>query len=75
MKTWSIKNVIFPLAGTYLVKHINKKQRLLKIKYLEGCSMSEHRIYTMSFVRVYPLLVKKAEKKGRNKSEVDEIIG
>jgi hypothetical protein len=28
----------------------------------------------MSFARVYPLLVSKAEKKGRTKSEVDEII-
>lgn len=36
--------------------------------------MAKHRIYTMSFARVYPLLVAKAEKKGRTKSEVDEII-
>jgi len=28
----------------------------------------------MSIARVYPLLVAKAEKKGRQKSEVDEII-
>jgi len=36
--------------------------------------MSKNQIYTMSFARVYPLLVAKAEKKGRTKSEVDEII-
>lgn len=36
--------------------------------------MSKHQIFTMSFARVYPLLVSKAEKKGRTKSEVDEII-
>jgi len=36
--------------------------------------MAKHRIYTMSFAKVYPLLVAKAEKKGRRKSEVDEII-
>lgn len=36
--------------------------------------MTKHRIYTMSFASVYPLLVAKAEKKGRTKSEVDEII-
>lgn len=36
--------------------------------------MPEHRIYSMSFARVYPLLVAKAEKKGRTKAEVDEII-
>ena len=31
-------------------------------------------IYTMSFAKVYPLYVSKAEKKGRTKQEVDEII-
>ena len=33
-----------------------------------------HRIYTMSFASVYPLYVLKAEKKGRTKAEVDEVI-
>ena len=32
------------------------------------------RIFTMSFASVYPLYVQKAEKKGRTKDEVDEII-
>lgn len=36
--------------------------------------MTKHRIYTMSFASVYPHYVTKAEKKGRTKSEVDEII-
>ncbi len=36
--------------------------------------MAKHRIYTMSFASVYPLYLAKAEKKGRTKSEVDEII-
>jgi len=36
--------------------------------------MGKHRIYTMSFASVYPHYVKKAEKKGRTKAEVDEII-
>jgi hypothetical protein len=36
--------------------------------------MVKHRIYTMSFARVYPLYVAKAERKGRTKSEVDSII-
>ncbi len=36
--------------------------------------MTKHQIYTMSFAKVYPLYVLKAEKKGRTKSEVDEII-
>ena len=33
-----------------------------------------HRIYKMSFARVYPEYINKAEKKGRTKAEVDEII-
>ena len=33
-----------------------------------------HRIYRMSFAKVYPLLVAKAERKGRTKAEVDEVI-
>jgi len=36
--------------------------------------MAKHRIYTTSFARVYPHYVAKAEKKGRTKAEVDEII-
>lgn len=36
--------------------------------------MAKHRIYTMSFASVYPHYVKKAERKGRTKAEVDQII-
>ena len=36
--------------------------------------MTKHRIYTMSVASVYPHYVTKAEKKGRTKAEVDEII-
>ncbi|KMM38023.1 DUF2200 domain-containing protein [Guptibacillus hwajinpoensis] len=36
--------------------------------------MTKHRIYTMSFASVYPHYITKAEKKGRTKKEVDEII-
>lgn len=36
--------------------------------------MTKHRIYTMSFAKVYPLLAAKAEKKGRTKADVDEVI-
>jgi hypothetical protein len=35
---------------------------------------TKHRIFTTSFASVYPLYVAKAERKGRNKSEVDTII-
>ena len=44
-----------------------------KEKKQEG-SMTKHRLYTMSFARVYPEYVAKAERKGRTKAEVDEII-
>ncbi|HUS17723.1 MAG TPA: DUF2200 domain-containing protein [Chloroflexia bacterium] len=36
--------------------------------------MAKHRIYTMSVASVYPHYVAKAEKKGRTKAEVDEIM-
>ena len=36
--------------------------------------MDKHRIYTTSVASVYPHYVAKAEKKGRTKAEVDDII-
>lgn len=33
-----------------------------------------HRIYAMSFSKVYPLYIAKVERKGRTQAEVDEII-
>ena len=36
--------------------------------------MKPERVYKMSFASVYPHYVAKAEKKGRTKAEVDEII-
>jgi hypothetical protein len=36
--------------------------------------MAGHRIYTTSFASVYPLYVAKAERKGRTRAEVDQII-
>jgi hypothetical protein len=37
-------------------------------------AVTKHRIYTMSFGKVYPYLVAKAEKKGRTQTEVDAVI-
>ena len=37
-------------------------------------TVTKHRIYTMSFARVYPLYITKVEKKGRTKAEVDAVI-
>jgi hypothetical protein len=36
--------------------------------------MNHQRVYAMPFSKVYPLLVAKAERKGRTQAEVDEII-
>jgi hypothetical protein len=36
--------------------------------------MENHRVFKMSFAGVYPLYLQKAEKKGRTKEEVDQVI-
>ena len=36
--------------------------------------MSEHRIYSTAFAKVYPMYVQKAERKGRTQAEVDQVI-
>lgn len=36
--------------------------------------MAGHRIFSMAFAKVYPMYVQKAERKGRTKEEVDEVI-
>lgn len=36
--------------------------------------MKKPREYTMTFAKIYPMYVQKAEKKGRTKDEVDQII-
>lgn len=36
--------------------------------------MASDRIYTISFARIYPLYLAKAEGKGRTKEEVDQVI-
>ena len=38
-------------------------------------AMPGHRIFTTPFSKVYPMYVQKAERKGRTKKEVDQIIG
>ena len=43
-------------------------------KFVNMGNMTAQRIYKMSFANIYPLYVAKAEKKGRTKNEVDEII-
>jgi hypothetical protein len=41
---------------------------------MEQLMADEHRIYSMSMASVYPLYVAKAERKGRTRAEVDQII-
>src|SRR6476661_4609434 len=36
--------------------------------------MDNARVYRMTFASVYPLYIKKVERKGRTKAEVDEVI-
>lgn len=36
--------------------------------------MTQHRIFAMTFAKIYPLYVQKAERKGRTKEEVDRVI-
>ncbi len=36
--------------------------------------MPGHRIFTTAFAKVYPLYVQKAERKGRTRDEVDQVI-
>ncbi|WP_167630264.1 DUF2200 domain-containing protein [Listeria valentina] len=36
--------------------------------------MAEQRVFSMSFASIYKLYIQKAERKGRKKAEVDEII-
>lgn len=42
--------------------------------FIKGVNTLKPRIFTTAFSKVYPLLVQKAEKKGRSKEEVDTVI-
>ncbi len=61
---------------------VNEKERLyrafflfVRIRSMKAVDPNKKpRIYSMSFSSVYPLYIAKAEKKGRTKEEVDEII-
>jgi hypothetical protein len=66
-----------PEQSAFSAKHSYQARipsvKIKKQEKQEGI-MIKPRIYTMSFARVYPEYVAKAEKKGRTKAEVDEII-
>ena len=56
-----------------VAKKATKKAIAKKTPAPDGVA-PRHRIFAMSFASVYPLYVQKAEKKGRTKAEVDEVI-
>ncbi len=37
--------------------------------------MAGHRVFGMPFAAIYPLYVQKAERKGRTRAELDEVLG
>ena len=41
---------------------------------MKSKSTGVHRVFKMPFAKVYPMYVQKAERKGRTKKEVDQII-
>lgn len=58
----------------YINDHTEGVDSLVKINAMKQEDTTKPRIYTMSFARVYPEYVAKAERKGQTKAEVDEII-
>lgn len=54
------------------ITQLRKPQEFVNILY--NTFMQKSKVFDMPFGRVYPLLVKKAEQKGRTQAEVDEII-
>ena len=44
------------------------------MKFVSGCGKMRQSIFDMEFSKVYPLLVQKAERKGRTQADVDEMI-
>ena len=51
-----------------------RSRRVFQLKKKEKQSMKNEKIYNMSFSRIYPLLINKAEKKGRTLNEVIQVI-
>jgi hypothetical protein len=51
-----------------------KKQNNLSLKATGYVKMNNASVFKIIFASVYPMYIQKAEKKGRTKAEVDEII-
>ncbi|MBP1882513.1 hypothetical protein J2Z50_000778 [Ensifer mexicanus] len=65
-----------PTAGDLFTAqcHNRANNDLTRQVALGAETMAKHRIYTTSFASVYPHYIAKAEKKGRTKAEVDQVI-
>ena len=55
------------------IEFFKKSMECLQESTVWGVDMTNNKIYKMSFSKVYPLLIAKAEKKGRTRDEIDEI--
>lgn len=65
------------VRGERTTRHAGEPERKTKSKAEPEASPSAHpkpRIFSTPFGKVYPLYVQKAERRGRKKEEVDEII-
>src|SRR5262245_17831308 len=56
------------------VKKTAAKKAAVRKKPSSDVASQKPRIFSMSFASVYPLYVRKVEKKGRTRGEVDEVI-
>jgi hypothetical protein len=54
--------------------NVSKGIRIRGALKSRSTQVATHRIFTMPFAAVYPAYLKKAERKGRNKEEVDRVI-
>jgi hypothetical protein len=70
MNTWWL----FWIPSGKIAIYDSWKGSVSDTKERNGYDMSNERVFQMAFSRVYPLLVQKAERKGRTKSEVDAVI-
>ena len=62
-----------PRTGKKTAEKTSAKKTIAK-KMPPPSAPKKPRIFAMSFASVYPFYVQKAEKKGRTKEEVDEVI-
>jgi hypothetical protein len=58
------------MGANKIVTSVKNKVKSERIRYF----MTNERVYKMTFSSIYQLLVKKAEHKGRTRSEVDAVI-